>query len=96
MRQIANARSPEAAEAQLERFITQRHEKRVASEGERLEDEMWMESVARFHERSEAEMRSRWVEYHRHLQVLHQNLADEHEAEAQKLLEPGEVPDDAA
>jgi hypothetical protein len=39
---------------------------------------MWAESVRRFHERSEAEMRSRWVEYHRHLQILHQGLADEH------------------
>jgi hypothetical protein len=46
-----------------------------------------MESVRRFHERSEAEMRDRWVEYHRHLQILHQSLADEHEAEAQKLEE---------
>jgi hypothetical protein len=46
---------------------------------------MWMESVRRFHERSEAEMRDRWVEYHRHLQILHQSLADEHEAEAEKL-----------
>jgi hypothetical protein len=48
---------------------------------------MWRESVRRFHERSEAEMRERWVEYHRHLQVLHQNLADEHQDKAQKLSE---------
>jgi hypothetical protein len=46
---------------------------------------MWRESVRRFQERSEAEMRSRWIDYHRHLQVLHQSLADEHEAEAEKL-----------
>jgi hypothetical protein len=71
----------------LTRFIERRDEKRRQMEGERLEEEMWRESVRRFHERSEAEMRDRWVEYHRHLQVLHQNLADEHEAEAQKLEE---------
>jgi hypothetical protein len=82
---ITGGRSADAAEAQLERFITQRHEKRVADEGERQAEEMWRESVRRFHARSEAEMRNRWVEYHRHLQVLHQNLADEHEAEVAKL-----------
>jgi hypothetical protein len=80
-------RSAEAAEAQIERSISGRHDKRVASEGERQAEEMWMESVARFRERSDAEMRSRWIDYHRHLQVLHQNLADEHEAEAEKLTE---------
>jgi hypothetical protein len=69
----------------LTRFIERRDEKRRQMEGERLEEEMWRESVRRFHERSEAEMRDRWVEYHRHLQLLHQNLADEHEAEAEKL-----------
>ena len=46
-----------------------------------------MESVRRFNERAREEIRTRWIDYHRHLQVLHQNLADEHEAEAQKLLE---------
>jgi hypothetical protein len=89
---IRGERSAEAAEAQLERFITQRHERRVADEGERLDEEIYMESVRRFHERSEAEMRSRWVEYHRHLQILHQSLAAEHEARAQKLLEPRPAP----
>jgi hypothetical protein len=69
----------------LTRFIERRDEKRRQSEGERLEEEMWRESVRRFHKRSEAEMRDRWVEYHRHLQILHQSLADEHEAEAEKL-----------
>jgi hypothetical protein len=44
-------RSAEAAEAQLEHFITQRHERRVADEGERAAEEMWMESVARYNER---------------------------------------------
>jgi hypothetical protein len=78
-------RSEEAAEAQLERFITQRHEKRVADEGERQAEEMWRESVRRFHERSEAEMRERWVEYHTHMATLHGRLAEEHEAKALEL-----------
>jgi hypothetical protein len=82
-----------AREAELDRLITRRHEARVSEEGDRLEEELYMDSVRRFHERSEAEMRHRWIDYHRHLQILHQSLADEHEAEAQKLREPGLEPD---
>jgi hypothetical protein len=75
----------EKVEGELNILIERRHERRRTEEGDRRAEEMWAESVARFHERSEAEMRERWVEYHRHLQVLHQGLADEHEAEAEKL-----------
>jgi hypothetical protein len=75
----------EKVEAFNDAFIAQRDSQRRKSEGDRRAEEMWAQSVARFHERSEAEMRSRWVEYHRHLQILHQGLADEHEAEAEKL-----------
>jgi hypothetical protein len=75
-------------EAELDRMIERR-----ARNGEQDPDEredLWVDSVRRFHASSEAEMRHRWIEYHRHLQVLHQSLADEHEAEAEKLEEPGE------
>jgi len=48
---------------------------------------LWVESVRRFNERAQAEIRSRWIDYHHHLQCLHQGLADEHEAKAQRLLE---------
>jgi hypothetical protein len=91
---IANARSPEAAEAQLERFITQRHEKRASEEGERLDEELYMDSVRRFHERAEAEMRNRWVEYEQHMSELHTRLAEEHREKAEKLLEEpdGDLP----
>jgi hypothetical protein len=46
-----------------------------------------MESVARFHERSEAEMRSRWIEYEQHMSELHTRLAEEHREKAEKLQE---------
>jgi hypothetical protein len=82
-----STRSAEAAEAEIGRFIVRMDTKRRDTEGERLEEELWRESVRRVRARSEAEMRSRWIAYHRHLQVLHQSLADEHEAEAAKLLE---------
>jgi hypothetical protein len=89
----ARTRSEEAAEREIERFIERR-----SRNGETTEDDVdvgYLESCRRFHERSEAAMRERWVEYHRHLQVLHQNLADEHEAEAEKLEGPSE-PESAA
>ncbi len=74
----------EVVEAELTRMI----EKRARKEQEPDErEDIWVESVRRFHERSEAEMRSRWIEYHRHLQSLHEGLADEHEEKAQRLLE---------
>jgi hypothetical protein len=74
-------------EAELDAFIERRSRRRSQETDPDEQEELWRESVRRFHERSEAEMRHRWVEYHRHLQVLHQNLADEHEAEAEKLLD---------
>ena len=73
-------------EGELDVFITRRHEKRVATEGERAAGEAWAESVARFHERSEAEMRSRWIDFHQNMHRLHRALASEHEAKAGKLL----------
>ena len=76
----------EHVEGELDVFITRRHGKRVAEEGERAAEEMWRESVARFHERSEAEMRSRWIDFHQNMHRLHSDLASEHEEKAEKLL----------
>jgi hypothetical protein len=44
-------RSEEAAEDELTRFIEKRHDQRVKTEGERREEELWMESARRYHER---------------------------------------------
>jgi hypothetical protein len=80
----------------LTRVIERRDDKRRQTEGERREQEMWMESVARFHERSEAEMRSRWIEYEQHMSQLHTRLAEEHQEKAQKLLEESDTRKDVA
>jgi hypothetical protein len=48
---------------------------------------MWRQSVARFHERSESEMRSRWIEYEQHMSELHARLAEEHRHKAEKLCQ---------
>ena len=81
-------RSLGAAEAEIERFIERR-----AQKGETDPDELepgYMESVRLYHERSEAEMRSRWIDFHQNMHRLHSTLATEHEAKAQKLLEDSE------
>jgi hypothetical protein len=84
-------RTLEAAEAQLERFIETRHEKRVASEGERREEEMWKEAARRFNERERRQIRAEWYGWHcdqaeRHRRTL-ERLVAYHEEKAQKLLE---------
>jgi hypothetical protein len=83
-------RSPEAAEAQLERFISQRHEKRVASEGERQEEVLWLETVKAYNERERRQIRVEWYGWHcdqaeRHRRTLAALIAH-HEGEARRLL----------
>ena len=79
----------EAAEAQLERIITQRHERRVQTEGEQAAEEMWRESVARYNERERRENAEEWRRYHedqaeRHRRTL-EALISHHKAAAQML-----------
>ena len=50
-------------------------------------EDLWVESVRRFNERAQAEIRSRWIDYHQNLCRLHIQLATEHEEKAQRLLE---------
>jgi hypothetical protein len=50
-------------------------------------EDLWVESVRRFNERAQAEIRSRWIDYHQNLCRLHTQLATEHEEKAQRLLE---------
>jgi hypothetical protein len=73
----------EAVESDLERLIERR-----ASKGEVDPDTaeaLWQISVRRYHERGEAEMRQRWVDFHRDMHRLHSNLADEHAQKAEVL-----------
>jgi hypothetical protein len=78
----------EVVEAELTRMI----EKRARKEQDPDErEDLWVESVRRFHERSEAEMRSRWIEYEQHMTELHTRLAEEHREKAEQLLEPDQA-----
>jgi hypothetical protein len=92
-----------AREAELDRLITKRHERRVSEEGERAAEELWRDSVRRYNARQDAENREAWAEYHasqaERLRRTMEPLIAFHEARAQKLgnlsitREPG---DDAA
>jgi hypothetical protein len=72
-------------EADLERLIERRSRNGETDPDER--EPGYMESLRLYHERSEAEMRSRWIEYEQHMSELHTRLAEEHRDKAKKLLE---------
>ena len=75
----------EQVETDLDRLIEKRHEKRVQSEGERAAEELWQESVRRYHARQEADHRAAWCDYERRMRDLHWSLGDEHDRKLKKL-----------
>jgi hypothetical protein len=79
----------------LTRFIERRDDKRRQTEGERLEDDLWMETVKAYDERERRQIRAEWYGWHceqaeRHKRTLAALIAH-HEGEAQKLCESTEA-----
>ena len=78
-----------AVEAELDNFISRRHEKRIQEEGERPAEEMWAESERRYAARRREENRAAWCKYHHDQAARHRTtleaLATYHEGEAAKL-----------
>jgi hypothetical protein len=77
----------EAVEADLNRLIERRSRQRDADE----ENELWKESVRRYNDRKQEQLRNEWCEYHqgqaaRHRAVL-ESLIARHEEETAKLME---------
>jgi DNA-binding GntR family transcriptional regulator len=75
----------------LTRFIERRDDKRRQTEGERLEDDLWMETVKAYNERERRQIRAQWYGWHcdqaqRHRRTLAALIAH-YEGEAQKLME---------
>jgi hypothetical protein len=75
----------------LTRFIERRDDQRRQTEGERLEDDLWMETVKAYDELERRQRRAEWRDYHesqaeRHRRTLAALIAH-HEGEAQKLCE---------
>jgi hypothetical protein len=75
----------EKVEGELDIFIERRERERRQVEGDRRAEEMWMESERVYFAKRQEDNRIAWCEYHRRLSALHQALADEHDAELQKL-----------
>jgi hypothetical protein len=58
----------EAVEAEIDAFISKRHEQRVKSEGERQAEEAWRESERREELRRREENRGGWLSWYRRLE----------------------------
>ena len=79
----------EVVDADLDRLVERRHEKRILEEGERAEEEAWVESTKKTNAAREAELREQWSSYHldqaeRHKAVL-EDLVAHPKQQAQKL-----------
>ena len=77
------------AARELDRLITRRHDGDAI--GEALLEPTYAESVRRYNERAQAEMRRRWLEFHTCMCGLHTRLAEEHREKAEALSEEGRV-----
>jgi hypothetical protein len=85
----------EKVEAELDAFVSARHRKRVAEEGERAEEATWRESERR-HEAARREAnRLAWVEYHRgqaeRCRAVLASLASYHSERAERYRAAGEA-----
>jgi hypothetical protein len=79
----------ELVEAELDVFISRRHESRVVDEGERPAEAAWAESERAHDASRREEMRAAWLAFHegqagRHRTVL-ESLISRHEREAERL-----------
>jgi hypothetical protein len=79
----------ESVEHELNRLIERRHDHRTAEERHRPSEELWQQSVERYHAERDRQLRSEWAEYHhgqaeRHRGVL-ESLIARHEGEAARL-----------
>jgi hypothetical protein len=83
----------EMVESELDRLITKRHDERVKSEAERLEEELWMPSERAYFARLEDQKRQERLEFHEahatRLRNTLEGLISHHEAEAEKYRENG-------
>jgi hypothetical protein len=75
----------ESVECELDRLIEKRHDQRVQSEGERLEEELWQESVDRYNARRREENRIAWCAYYRRIAGALYARADEYIVRAERL-----------
>jgi hypothetical protein len=76
----------EAVEAELDNFISRRHDRRVADEGERETEAAWVAAEKRLEARRRREVRAGWYSWHLDRASLYARLSREHEAAAEGLM----------
>jgi hypothetical protein len=81
----------EQVETDLDRFIQRRHDQRAQTEGERLEEELWQESVDRYNARRREENRIAWCAYYRNIAGALYAQADEYIVRAENLSKQAEL-----
>jgi hypothetical protein len=80
----------EMVEAELDHLIRRRDEKRRLSEGERLEEALWVDSARQHAAKLREAARVEWTLYHEHMSELHLRLSQEHAQTAERLCQEGE------
>jgi hypothetical protein len=75
----------EQVETDLDRLIERRDSERRKTEGERLEESLWVPSERAYLARQEADHRAAWGDYEMRLYRIHSGLAAEHLARAERL-----------
>jgi hypothetical protein len=81
----------EATEKELDALIRKRHDQRVASEGERAEEELWAESERKYAARRREENRIAWCAYYRSIAGALYVRAEEYIVRAEKLSREAEL-----
>jgi hypothetical protein len=82
-----NMAAGEAVEAELSAFISRRHERRVADEGERETEAAWVAAERLQEAARRRENRAGWYGWHMHHAELYGRLSREHAATAEGLME---------
>ena len=83
----------EAVEHELDAFISKRHAQRVKTEGERLEEALWVETSRREEARRREQMDRDRLVWHRHLVGVHVGRMKYHSGIV-NALEGGEKTDE--
>jgi hypothetical protein len=84
-RRLVDIRRSEQVETDLDRLIEHRDAQRRKTEGERLEEELWQESVERYNARRREENRIAWCAYYRGIAGALYARAEEYIVRAKKL-----------
>ena len=76
----------EAAESQIDSFISKRHEQRRRSEGDAAAEDLWKAAERREADRRRRENRAGWYGWHMRRAELYGQMSREHEAAAEMLM----------